>query len=127
MNAAGALVLAPVTISLVRWYGITGAAYAWLGFNIVNFLLLPYIAFRQVLGADYRQWLMRDTLPLMLLAGTLFGIVRWALGDETLTRRVAAVIGTGALYVVVGLRIAPAISGWLHPLRGALRRRFRSP
>lgn len=126
MNGLGALVLAPVTIGLVRWDGITGAAYAWLAFNLVNFVVLPFVVFRRVLRVDFRVWLRRDTLPLMLLGAGLFGVARWSVDEAALAPRIVAVVVAGALYVVAGLRFAPTVRAWTHPLLGALRRRSPS-
>lgn len=124
MNVFGALVLAPATIWLVRWEGITGAAYAWLAFNIVNFVVLPWAVFRRVLRVDFRHWLLRDTLPLMLVGVGLFGAARWATDSTGLLGRCLAVLVAGAAYAVVASRFAPQMRSSIGPLLGALRRRI---
>ena len=127
MNALGALVLVPAMVWLVRWDGITGAAYAWLAFNIVNFFILPWVVFRQVLRGDYRHWLLRDTLPCMLVGGGLFGAARLATDRAGLQLRCVAVLVAGAIYLAAAPRLAPQMRASINPLLGALRRRTTVP
>src|SRR5213076_1377726 len=82
-NAIGVLALAPVMFVLVRSYGLTGGAVAWLVFNIGYYLAVPPIMFRHVLAGHYGLWL-RDTVPYMAAGILCFGLARWATSESDL-------------------------------------------
>lgn len=73
INGVGVLVLAPLLVALVRAYGITGAGFAWAGFNLAYLAVAPVLLHRRVLRGHLRRWLLADTAPFLLLALACYG------------------------------------------------------
>lgn len=105
LNGIGAAVAVPLTIWLTRAHGITGAATAWLVFNIFNFLAMPLLMFPRVLPGEHRAWLTRDTLPFLLVPMATFGAARLATGSAGLPWRIVAIGLAGLAYAAVVLRL----------------------
>lgn len=105
LNGVGALVAVPLTIGLTRSHGITGAATAWLVFNIFNFLAMPLLLFPRLLPGEQRAWLTRDTLPFLLIPLATFGAARYVTASAGLHWRLVAIGLAGAAYVVLVVRL----------------------
>lgn len=117
MNAAGALLLTPLTYVLVLRHGITGAAAGWLLFNVLYFLIVPFVMFRHVLQGEYRTWLTRDTFPFVVSALACFGAARWVAGGAAMTVRAGLAAAAMLLY------LALVVEWGLRP-RGGVRARW---
>jgi O-antigen/teichoic acid export membrane protein len=109
MNGGGALVLAPLTYWLVHTNGITGAAIAWLIFNIANYLIVPPIMFRRVLVGEYRAWLVHDTLPFVVVPLVCFAVAWRLSGGNSLLIKGIAITIAGIVYTAVLLAINPLV------------------
>lgn len=66
-NGLGALVLVPISFVAVRQWGLAGAAYAWLVFNVLYYLVVPHFIFARVLRGHKAAWYLRDTGPFIVL------------------------------------------------------------
>lgn len=103
MNGIGAVVLAPLTYSLVKSEGITGAAVAWLIFNVANYLIGPPLMFRRVLSGEYRTWLLRDTLPFLVIPSVCFSLAFRLTESGSLAVKGAGIVVATGLYAILVL------------------------
>jgi O-antigen/teichoic acid export membrane protein len=122
MNGVGALFLAPLTYWLVRTDGITGAAVAWLVFNVINYLIVPPIMFRRVLVGQYRSWLFRDTLPFTVVPLVCFGLARWLTLDGSLPIKGASIVAASLAYAGILFATNAVLRQTLRSLRQSLTR-----
>ena len=76
-NGVGVVLLTPLTYLLVREYGISGGAWAWLLFNVGYYLIVPHILFKNVLSNEKWRWYIKDTGFFIAAALALFSIARY--------------------------------------------------
>lgn len=122
MNGVGAAMLAPLTYWLVKTDGITGAAVAWLVFNLANYLIVPPIMFRRVLVGEYRAWLFRDTLPFVIVPLVCFGAGRWLSQGGSLLLKGGCVVVASLVYAGVLFALNPALRKTILSVRTILAR-----
>ena len=77
-NATGALLLVPVSIVAVRNWGLTGAAYGWLLFNLLYYAIIPHLVFERLLPESKARWYLKDTLPFIVVGVFLAAVFRMA-------------------------------------------------
>lgn len=81
--AAGmALIYLPLLLVLVRYFGVLGAATAWVVVNLLSLLVGPVVTHRYLLVGAYAQWIRKDVL--LPLAGSILScsLVAWILPRE---------------------------------------------
>lgn len=79
-NGLGAVLLVPLSFLAVRQWGLAGAAYAWLTFNVLYYLILPQFVFARVLSGHKLRWYLHDTLP-FIAASLLLTVTIRLLGN----------------------------------------------
>jgi O-antigen/teichoic acid export membrane protein len=82
-NGIGVVLLTPLTYFLVREYGISGGAWAWLIFNVGYYLVVPHILFRNVLSNEKWRWYTKDTGFFIAAALLLISIARYSLNGAS--------------------------------------------
>lgn len=67
-NLAAVFVITPLTIYLVKRYGVVGGAAAWMALNSIYLLVSAPIMFRRLLRGEVWKWYLRDiALPLLVV------------------------------------------------------------
>jgi O-antigen/teichoic acid export membrane protein len=104
-NGMGVVVLVPLTIVMVRAFGLLGAGVAWLCFNVIYYFIVSVIIERIVFPLAPKFVLFKATMPPLLcglaafsLAGMLESVVgvAWYLSlPVALLIYTALVLGTG--------------------------------
>ena len=98
INGVGVLVMVPLLVGLVQAFGIFGGGLAWAAFNTAYFVAAPLLLHRRVLRGHLLRWLVRDTLPFLVLALACFGSAAWL--GPTLQAALAMLAVAAALYAV---------------------------
>lgn len=128
MNGLGLLCLGPATYFLVKAYGMTGAATAWLIFNVIYYLVAPAALARKIPELNLKRFYLEDTLPFGLLSAAIFGLGRWLSAGQGTYLSLAAACACGCIYLAAGLLIstnlrhmaatAPGVVPFLKRFRG---------
>lgn len=107
-NSVGAIVLVPMSFLAVRHWGLAGAAYAWLVFNVLYYAIVPHLLFKRILPGHVTRWYLRDTLPFigagLALAASL-RIIGHRVEDPVL--KVGLIGAMLALYALVTWLVLP--------------------
>lgn len=72
-NLLSVIVLTPMIYLLIRFMGINGGAIAWALFNTVYYWVIPQIMHRYILPSEKRDWILKDTMPFILLSLVVMG------------------------------------------------------
>jgi O-antigen/teichoic acid export membrane protein len=103
-------VLIPSLVLATRSYGITGAGYAWLGSNILYFMVWVPRVHRRFVKGLHGPWLLHDVSGIVVAAGLCAAVARplfqWPVGRAP----VAVAMG---LFALVVLMVAAAASSWM--------------
>ena len=62
INMVSVIFILPLFFSLVKYFGVNGAALTWLIFNVVYFTLGARIAIKNTIREELTNWFVRDTL-----------------------------------------------------------------
>lgn len=108
VNVIGSTFLLPLMYLMVNQYGIAGAGFAWLAFNLLYYLITPHFMHRRLLPGHKWGWIFKDTLAFILLAWTLMGGA-YALASPMVNRlAVFVLVGVaGLIYSIVGFWTYP--------------------
>lgn len=109
-NVLFLMLLIPSLILATIHHGVIGAGYAWLGSNIVYFLVWSPIVHKRFIKGLHMKWLLNDIVVILvmsLLGSTIvFGLVEWPLERMRLT---FSIVG-----VSMGLLLAASLgSSWV--------------
>lgn len=119
-NAVLLVVLIPALLLATTRYGMNGAGYAWLGSNLVYFVLWVPVVHRRFFPGLHRQWLLNDVamtqLPALAFAFALHRSVSWP-SDRLSVAAALCCMG------LVLLLISASGSTWM---RDSFRRRWHS-
>ncbi|MFT4039952.1 MAG: oligosaccharide flippase family protein [Thermomicrobiales bacterium] len=111
VTAVGMVCYLPALYFAIRAWGPLGAACAWLTLNLATALAMAPLVSRLVVGTSWRQWMLRDILPLVIAGAAAFGLAREMLhlaGWNSDTAIGGACLAAGLVYTVVGLRFLNA-------------------
>jgi O-antigen/teichoic acid export membrane protein len=104
MNAVGFVVLIPLTLFLVSRQGLTGAACAWLGYNLAYYGTVPAMLARRWGGLGLSRFYLQDSLPFVLTSLVVCGAGSWFAHDAPPLVRLAMA------FLAVGLSVAAAVA-----------------
>ena len=76
INGVGVLVMVPLLVGLVQAFGIFGGGLAWAAFNTAYFVAAPLLLHRRAPRGHLLRWLVRHTLPFLVLAPRASGAPR---------------------------------------------------
>lgn len=71
------IIYIPVLYFSTKYYGMVGAAFSWLALNIFYLLSFTPIIQKLMFSTKFRVWLGLYILPLGLMGGILFGLIRY--------------------------------------------------
>jgi O-antigen/teichoic acid export membrane protein len=84
-NAIAVVVLVPLVYVLTLRFGVSGAAFGWLAYNVTAALVVPAVMHTRILRGEFARWLLRD-VGAPLLAATVIAAAARALlpnpGDD---------------------------------------------
>jgi O-antigen/teichoic acid export membrane protein len=109
MNAAGFVVLVPLTYFLVKVYGLAGAASAALLFNCAYYLVVPWVLASKLPLVEVGRFYVRDTLPYALLAITAFGAGKYLSAGFGIYATLAVATLSGFLYLLVAMTVSSGL------------------
>jgi len=98
VNLAAVVVYVPMVYGLVRAWGITGAACAWLALNTYYLLVMVPLMQRHVPMRSTSAWFARNVAPFLLSGLVLIGGTARILGIGTLRQDIAAAAVGCVLY-----------------------------
>lgn len=101
-NALFVVLLIPVLIWATFKYGVMGAGWAWLGTNLIYFLIWVPNVHRHFMKGLHVQWLLHDVAMPMCLSviggGLIYGLVQWS-HDRLFVALQIGGIGLGLLVI----------------------------
>ncbi len=123
-NTIAVIVLVPLVYFLTRRFGVTGAAFGWLSYNVTAAVIVPAVMHTRLLRGEFSRWVLRDVAA-PLVAATLIAAAARALlpnpGDDLVSlivrlAPVAFVVQLAAILTVpaVRRRMIPGRSPGLH-------------
>lgn len=122
VNVFGSMFLLPLMYLVVNQYGIAGAGFTWLAFNLLYYLITPHFMHRRLLPGHKGTWIVKDTLAFILLAWVLMGGAY--IGASPMASQLVAfsfVCLAGLIYLLVGFWVYPSLH---FILPGRLRMRW---
>jgi O-antigen/teichoic acid export membrane protein len=106
MNAAGLAALVPATLWLVDQRGLTGAAVAWLGFNLAYYLIVPTMLARRWRGFSLAPFYLQDSLPFIATSLLVCASCDWLAHGQTAIVRLVVAVLAGGLSLLAGITIS---------------------
>ncbi len=76
------LVLIPLTITLSLKFAGVGAALAWVLFNLLNFIFVPWVVHQRILKGELKNWLLIDVGIPTFTSIAVLAITRWIVSDN---------------------------------------------
>jgi O-antigen/teichoic acid export membrane protein len=126
-NLTGVLVLAPMSAYLITHYGILGAGYSWVVFNLGYFLIVPHFIHRRTLPGHLKSWYLKDILPFILLGLVLFPPAAWISSHWAHPwARLCALGATILIYGIIGVQWCPPAKQIMEAAWSRARRRLAS-
>lgn len=110
VNVVGSTLLLPLMYMVVNQYGIAGAGFTWLAFNLLYYIITPHFMHRRLLPGHKWIWIFKDTLAFILLAWALMGGV-YALASLTVNRLIVFVLVgvAGLIYIIISFWTYPSL------------------
>jgi O-antigen/teichoic acid export membrane protein len=106
-NVVALVLVVPLTVMLIRHFGLVGGALVWLLYNLGYFLVFPQFLHRNVLRDEKRRWYLRGVLAPMALAFVVFAGAAALPSKPARWLASAAALAASAAYVVRVLRHRP--------------------
>jgi len=109
-NGIGVILLTPLTFFAVKQYGIAGGSWAWLAFNLVYYLIVPHVLFRNILQQEKWRWYVQDTGFFIVAALSVFSVARWLSTDlPTMAYKGTCIAVAGLAYGSICLSLSPGV------------------
>lgn len=79
-NLAGTILLLPLLYTLVKQYGVIGAAMVWVIINIINLTIGQYFFFSRFLKSEAKSWVFQDILKPIVVSILILGLSKYIMG-----------------------------------------------
>ena len=117
-NVISVILLVPLLLVLIRYFGAPGAAANWIILNTGYVVISPHIMHRRLLPAEKWRWYVRDVAKPLLGAALVVGVVRWLIPLEIfgLLAQLLILCAIWALATAAAILLAPNTRGALSQL-----------
>ena len=102
VNVVSAVVMVPLSLSLITFAGAKGAAWAWLILNLGYVIVGLWVYHRVTLSSELSGWYMRDVLPALLISALVASLGRLLMPADVGVVATVLWIGASGLIAVIG-------------------------
>jgi O-antigen/teichoic acid export membrane protein len=123
-NVVALFVVLPVTVALIAFYGIAGAAASWVFYHLFAFAYLVPMICRQCLDVSPMRWyahFLRAFAPAVVAYGLSWFVIATPGSFSPLALALAYIVGTALFAVAAYFLIGPDLRDTVINLRQALR------
>jgi O-antigen/teichoic acid export membrane protein len=118
LSIASLIVMPPALELLVSRFGLAGAAWAWLGLNVLTLPVLVWGLHRRVMPGATREWLFADVGPPLAATLAVLAAARWLAPHAASPRTAFFAAGLAGLAALLAAAlVSPAGRTWLRGRR----------
>ena len=127
VNAVAVAMLVPALLLIAPRYGIEGAAWLWVAFNLIYFVGVAHLMFQRILTAERTRWQFDDIARPLLTASIIAAVFKLtAPVDAPLWGRLLWIVAASAATLAGAAVAAPLVYSQARAMAAAMRQRYSS-